>query len=303
MGAGLRALLDLVLPVECGGCGAAGAPWCPRCAASLGPPVRVYPPACPARPPVYALGSYRGPLRTAVLAFKERGRRDLAAPLAAALAAALAEWQAAGPAGPGPRLPPGGWCLVPAPSRWSAVARRGGPHLALLAARTAALLAASGCPATVAPALRMARGVRDSVGLDERTRRANLAGRVLVRRAGLPTPGVAAVLVDDVVTTGATIAACTTALRQVGIEVPAIVVLASADRHLRRVEPPGRTTVRVDGAEQSAGALVSAPPSDYGPGFSPDRRVQGRRREGHAPGAGGRVRFRAGDPPAGGSPW
>ena len=45
---------------------------------------------CPVGPPVVAAGRYRGPLRTAVLAYKERGRRDLAGPLAALLVPALA---------------------------------------------------------------------------------------------------------------------------------------------------------------------------------------------------------------------
>ncbi|MGH3885544.1 MAG: ComF family protein, partial [Pseudonocardiaceae bacterium] len=104
----MRALLDLLLPVECAGCGAPGPPWCPDCAGLLGPPVRVYPPCCSAGSPVYALGAYRGRLRTALLAYKEQGRRDLRGPLGGALAAALLQLQL------GPRA--GGLCLVPVPS-------------------------------------------------------------------------------------------------------------------------------------------------------------------------------------------
>ncbi|MGH3916511.1 MAG: ComF family protein, partial [Pseudonocardiaceae bacterium] len=85
---GMRALLDLVLPVGCGGCDVPGPPWCRHCATSLGAPVRVHPPCCRTGPPVYALGVYRGRLRAALLAYKERGRRDLAGPLGGALAAA-----------------------------------------------------------------------------------------------------------------------------------------------------------------------------------------------------------------------
>ncbi|MDQ3899810.1 MAG: ComF family protein, partial [Actinomycetota bacterium] len=54
---------------------------------------------------------------------------------------------------------------------------------------------------------------------------------VLARRAGLPPAGTPVVLVDDVVTTGATAAACTAALVQTGIAVSAIVVLAAAGCH------------------------------------------------------------------------
>ncbi|MGH3932559.1 MAG: ComF family protein, partial [Pseudonocardiaceae bacterium] len=101
----------------------------------------------------------------------------------------------------------------------------------LLAERAAAVLAGAGIAAAVAPALRMASGVRDSVGLDRAARQANLAGRVLVRSAGLPGAGFPVVLVDDVVTTGATAATCVGALLQAGVEVPAIVVLAASGRY------------------------------------------------------------------------
>ena len=80
------ALLDLLLPGACGGCGAPGPGWCAACGARLVPSW----PALPGGPPVVAVGRYRGPLRTALLAYKERGRRDLAAPLARLLAGVLA---------------------------------------------------------------------------------------------------------------------------------------------------------------------------------------------------------------------
>jgi hypothetical protein len=121
--------------------------------------------------------------------------------------------------------------LVPVPSRRVAAARRGGQHVELLARRAAAALAGAGVVAAVAPALRVALGVRDSVGLAPADRQANLAGRVLARRGGLPPAGAAVVLIDDVVTTGTTAAACAAALLRMGVDVPAIVVLAAAGCH------------------------------------------------------------------------
>lgn len=222
----LGPLLDLLLPVACGGCGAPSRLLCARCQALLGTPVVVHPPCCPAGPPVYALGAYSGRLRAALLAYKERGRRELAIPLGGALARGLQRLPAL------PVRPGGGsiW-MVPVPSRRRAAARRGGQHIKLLADRAAAVLAGAGTPAAVAPALRMGPGARDSVGLAPVQRQANLAGRVLVARAGLPPPATAVVLVDDVVTTGATAAACTAALLRTGVEVRAIVVLAAAGAH------------------------------------------------------------------------
>jgi predicted amidophosphoribosyltransferase len=237
LGEVLSHLLDLLLPVDCGGCGAPGAVLCLDCAALLGTPVQVYPPCGPSGAPVYALGTYHGCLRATVLAYKERGRRDLATPLGAALASALLRPLSPTCISVEPAASP--ICLhvgnevwmVPVPSRPAAAGRRGGQHVQLLARRAAAALARAGVAAAVAPALRMGAGVRDSVGLAAVARRANLAGRVLARRAGLPPAGTPVVLVDDVVTTGATAAACTSALVQTGIAVSAIVVLAAAGCH------------------------------------------------------------------------
>ncbi|HEX6405014.1 MAG TPA: ComF family protein [Pseudonocardiaceae bacterium] len=236
----LSHLLDLLLPADCGGCGAPGAVLCPDCAFLLGAPIQVHPPSCPAAPPVYALGTYHGPLRAAVLAYKERGRRDLATPLGTALASALLHplsptWRHIGveQAAKSPICLHVGnemW-MVPVPSTPAAARRRGGQHVELLARRAAAALAGAGVAAAVAPALRMGAGVRDSVGLAAAARRANLTGRVLARRAGLPPAGTPVVLVDDVVTTGATAAACTAALVRTGTAVSAIVVVAAAGCH------------------------------------------------------------------------
>jgi predicted amidophosphoribosyltransferase len=210
------ALLDLLLPGACGGCGALGPGWCAACSAQLGPSSS---PVLPGGPVTVAVGRYRAPLRTAVLAYKERGRRDLASPLARLLAGAL-------PAA----APPGGWWLVPAPSRRAAARARGGDHVLRLCRH----LAHADRRLHVAAALRLSRQARDSVGLDAAQRAQNLAGRLRTRASALPPPGAAVLLVDDVITTGATLQACRGALVRTGCAVTGAVVLADAT--------PGRTS-------------------------------------------------------------
>lgn len=200
----LRALADLLVPCRCGGCGVPGEPLCHVCRPHE--PIRVA--GCAV--PVIAAGRYAGGLRKAVLRYKERGRHDLAGPLAALLAGA-----AAGLVSPGT-------VLVPVPSSPAAARRRGGDHVHRLARRAGRRL---GVPTV--PALWLVRAVRDSAGLGAGERHANLAGAM----AGRPAPaGAAAVIVDDIVTSGATLAESVRALRCAGWSVSAAAVIAVTPR-------------------------------------------------------------------------
>jgi predicted amidophosphoribosyltransferase len=224
-----REALDLVLPLVCPGCQRPGA-WCPDCAATVdGSPraVELSDRALDAlaalglaAPAVYALTRYTGPARAAIIAGKERGRRDLPAKLGLGLGRALAWLQETAV------IAHGAW-LVPAPTRRSAARARGGDPVLAMARSAARHLAGIGRPTGIAPCLELARGTRDSVGLDAAARTANLAGRVRYRPAASPPAASEVVLVDDVLTTGATAIAAVGALAGAGIPVAGVMVVAS----------------------------------------------------------------------------
>ncbi|MGC9666826.1 ComF family protein [Planosporangium sp. 12N6] len=228
------ALVDLVLPAECVGCARAAGQargLCGDCAAALRAvrPQRVRPqPEPPGMPRCVALAAYAGALRGAVLAYKERGRHTLARPLGERLADVVV---AALGAGPGPVL------LVPVPATAAAARERYGDHMLRLARSAARDLTRRGWPAGVACPLR-ARSRPDSAELSSADR-LRLAGdafvpvpaRLPVVRAAVAA-GARPVVVDDVVTTGATLAAVAARLREAGIDVPVAAVLAATQRRV-----------------------------------------------------------------------
>jgi predicted amidophosphoribosyltransferase len=225
----LRTGLDLVLPRLCPGC-FADEPWCASCAATIaGRPRAVETPqavldqfadADLPLPAIHALARYTGPVRAAILAGKERGRRDLPPLLGAALGEGLLQLREAGV------LPPEPW-LVPAPTRRSSARARGGDPVTAMARSAAAVLAAAGQACGVAPCLYLARGTRDSVGLSAAGRAANLARAVRFRPAAAPPAGAPVVLLDDVLTSGATVTRSSMTLSSQGLRPVGALVLAS----------------------------------------------------------------------------
>lgn len=212
---------DVVLSRRCVGCSAADAGLCPRCARKLAYPGRHRPDPCPrGMPRTSVAGAYGGVVRAAILAYKERGRAELLTVLGTALSAAV--WHVAGP---GPVL------LVPVPSTRAAARRRGGDHVLALAHCASRELRCRGRPAGVLPALRLTRIPRDSAGLGATERARNLRGVFDAdpRAVGLGT-GSRLVIVDDLVTTGATIAEAAAAFRRLGVPVLGAAIAGTARR-------------------------------------------------------------------------
>lgn len=225
----LSPLADLLLPVDCAGCGVPDHGLCPACRSTL------LMPAAPVNQgellgdlPVAAGPRYEGVVCRLVHAWKEEGRRDLTGPLAAALGAALARL---------PLEPDQPICLVPVPSSRAAVRRRG-EDVTLRLARAAALGLARewavqervGPQVGVAAMLHQVRRVADQAGLGIVDRRRNVAGAFDVRRAPGTREG-QLVVVDDVLTTGASVAEAVRALSCRGLSVLGVATACHTPRH------------------------------------------------------------------------
>ncbi|MET9465791.1 ComF family protein [Streptomyces sp. NPDC006544] len=210
-------LAGLVLPVDCAGCGAVRVALCGACRSALSGAgaARVRPSPRPAGlPVVHAAAAYEEAVRAVVLAHKERGALPLAGVLGGALAAAVrAGAEARGGVGR-----EGEVALVPVPSARRRIRARGHDPARRIALAASASLRRAGVPARVAPVLRLRRAVADQAGLGASERRENLAGALeACHGAGRVMAGAAAiVLVDDVMTTGSTLAEAARALRGAG---------------------------------------------------------------------------------------
>lgn len=238
MRAGLAALTDLLLPASCAGCGADRIPLsrgvCAGCVAliaQLRPRESRPTPAPPGLPPCASLGDYADPLRSLVLAYKDRGRHRLAEPLGALLAAVVAEV-----AGGHPVL------LVPVPDTARAARARHGDHMARLARSAARRLVRDGVDVRCAYPLK-ALDRCDSAHLTAAQRAHQAVEAFVVRpakqaRTRMLASGRAVIIVDDVLTTGSTLAAVSRRLGEAGVQVAAGVTLAATV--LRLADPAGR---------------------------------------------------------------
>lgn len=234
-----EALLALLFPRRCPFCGAvlgpeaADAALCPGCAAEERR-LRHIPPRLPATEHVfYALSGaagayyYSGKVREAILLCK-RGDHPWYSRELADLAA-MRVWQAE----PAPR--PGGRpklenasgiplysCIVPVPAREPA---KGFPGLPVLLARR--LGKVLGIP--VLEVLRTTRAIRPQKQLNQEERLRNTKD-AYAAAPGADLTGKRVLLVDDIITTGATISACALALSQAGAADVFAVCIAAAEQ-------------------------------------------------------------------------
>jgi ComF family protein len=206
----VRRLLDLALPARCPGCGREGDPICRACRPSL--EVRLERPAgapigLPAQLPAPLVqlewaAPFAGTVRAALHALKYSGERRLAGPLGEA---AAQRWWRAGA---------GGDLVVPVPVHAERARERGYDQAALLAEVVGDHL---GLP--TATILERHRPTVAQFDLDRVHRGTNVSGAFRLR-SGRTTEasmhGRWVIVVDDVTTTGATLAACAETLMAAG---------------------------------------------------------------------------------------
>lgn len=198
--------LAVLLPVECAGCGADDRALCATCRGALVPEVSSR--LLEAGLRVWSGLEYDGVARSVMLALKRDGRTDAARFLAPALAAAVV---AAAP-------DPEGIVVVAVPGARAGFRRRGYDPVRLLLAR-----AGLGSLRVFAPA----RPHRAQKLLDVGERETNLRGALRLRRA---VAGRRILIVDDVVTSGATLREVARVLRSAGADVVGAAVVASTPK-------------------------------------------------------------------------
>lgn len=223
MGELLVSAADMLLGASCPGCGRPALGLCRPCGISVRPDPQV---AWPRPTPValnkptavrpVAGGINSGVLRAALLAWKEEGRFGLTVPLAHLLAAAVTELA--------PASRP--IALVPVPTSRRSKRSRGSDVVDELARTCVRLLRGVGVDVHVAQALAYTRATADQAGLDQTARSANLHGAFRLRSARA-LEGRAVVVIDDILTTGSTVAEATRALSSAGHRPIGVAVVAA----------------------------------------------------------------------------
>ncbi|MDR2114518.1 MAG: hypothetical protein LBO75_04480 [Bifidobacteriaceae bacterium] len=221
----LREAASLIWPTSCAGCGLElASPLCQCCRLELLGPVtrresgadRLVPADGGPVLPVWSSAWYAGQVRQAITAWKRGGRAELDSEMARAVARS-AEKVARVLRPVTPQL-----TVVPVPSRWLRQLQRVGGGTGALAAAAAGALAGAGLKVELVEALTRVSSSGEQAGRGARQRLLGREGTTRVSRR----PGWPCLLVDDVLTTGATLLDAERALARVGVATVGAVVLA-----------------------------------------------------------------------------
>lgn len=222
--AALADIVALGAPSACAGCGRPGAAVCAECGRPLECAPRLHRPSPTPLGwvPAHVVAGYDGTTRSVMTAWKERGRRDVSAHLARALARAIAAAAAEIEAEcvMCPEV-----AIVPIPAS-SAARRRRGEDAWERVVRQAIEQCDTDAGLRLVRGLRLTRQPRDQAGLTAAERRANLTGAL----ACVEPPGGRVIIVDDIITTGATLAEGARALSEAGVGMVRAAAIAATSR-------------------------------------------------------------------------
>jgi len=188
---------------------------------------------------VYSFGWYEGGLRKMIHLFKYTGVRPLARVFGKYLKRALPidrEFDV----------------VIPMPLHWKRRWNRGFNQAALLAREVARRF-----NVPVSSLVRRKRATPTQAGLTHAKRRANVRGAFKVKR-GVRLHGLRVLLIDDVLTTGATAAACARELKRAGAAHVTVLALARTDRREALSYQPGAGSAGRSGVPDSVASIMAA---------------------------------------------
>jgi ComF family protein len=173
----------------------------------------------------YSFGLYDGSLRKLIHLFKYSGMKPLGKRLAGLLCRALPDEGAE-------RFD----AVVPMPLYWRRRWRRGFNQSEILARLVAAQLGKTlGRTVPMLNAVKRIRATATQAGLTNSNRRKNVAGAFRVAR-NVRIAGKRILLIDDVMTTGSTAAACASVMKRAGASSVTLLTLARVDRRFAPFE-------------------------------------------------------------------
>jgi predicted amidophosphoribosyltransferase len=235
----LREAWAVVAPTRCSGCGEQDQALCAACLLALRPAVHR---SVRDDFVVWSALDYSGVARQVLASFKDGGRTDAAPPLAELLIGVIRSAVASGgavdsgsaiasgsPAADAHQIRPGDLHLVTIPSSRQARRSRGYDPVGLLLKR-------AGLRAD--PVLAQVREVADQVGLGREERLTNKEGSLAAQQS---LSGFRCLIVDDILTTGATVREARRAVHEAGGEVVAVVTVAETRLRGPEVTRPAET--------------------------------------------------------------
>ena len=213
------ALKELIYPTTCAGCNLIGIQICNTCGENwqAAPKLNFV-----GKQKLYFVAKYNPQSARIILSAKENTNKFCIDLLAHCIARSITF-----------ALPVSIWAqqitITTIPSSPAAIRRRGRDHISELAKQVVKLLATENISATYIPILYLAKNIKDQSGLNSSQRAQNLSGAFSIKNCEIPTGDL--FLIDDLVTTGASIQEGVRALANAKISITAVITACAVGRN------------------------------------------------------------------------